>query len=285
MVDMGNEKSICRLAANDFGKIHAHVCWCAILSVFPHRKDPEITGTLLEVLVQTGVEPDALAHSPSAVSVVLKEDWLSRASDALFEPFSFGTYRTPADWKLAQKGKEELYREVVASYQEGRPKVYGLDCLEGQEFLKLRYHSGEMGPVGSAIREFARLGLPLTFLATGPCRGEKEEFLALCLPASQGFAYRSIVEERAPGVDMERIAPVAVFSMNGPHFGDRYGVASELLTAFERSHVDLLGLSCTVASITGVVRSSQSGSAVSAIEERFDVPRVISVEEPVRGGR
>jgi hypothetical protein len=45
--------------------------------------------------------------------------------------------------------------------------------------------------------------------------------------------------------------------MNGPHFGDRYGIVRDLLTALETAGIDLLGLSCTIASITGIVHSSQ----------------------------
>jgi len=32
-----------------------------------------------------------------------------------FEPFTFSAYQTPDDWKLAQEGKEQLYKEVVAT--------------------------------------------------------------------------------------------------------------------------------------------------------------------------
>ena len=60
--------------------------------------------------------------------------------------------------------------------------------------------------------------------------------------------------------------------MNGPHFGDRYGIISELLTSLDTAGIDLLGLSCTIASITGVVHIRQLESALQAIQTCFEVP-------------
>jgi aspartokinase len=74
---------------------------------------------------------------------------------------------------------------------------------------------------------------------------------------------------------MDSNPSVAVFSMNGPHFGDRYGVASELLAAFEENKIDILCLSCTIASISGVVHSSQLEATIGTIEKCFEVPAVI----------
>jgi uncharacterized NAD-dependent epimerase/dehydratase family protein len=66
--------------------------------------------------------------------------------------------------------------------------------------------------------------------------------------------------------------------MNGPHFGDRYGIVRDLLRALETAGIDLLGLSCTIASITGVVPSSQLAKTVEAIQNGFDVPSVLKTD-------
>ena len=142
MVDSSNGMRTSQLIEERFGKIFTHTPKSIILSVFPHKNNPEITGTLLELFDQETLEPDALANSPSAISAALREEFLGRASKALFGPFNFSSYRTPADWKLAQEGKEMLYKEVVASYQEQRPKIYVLECQEalelGDEIIVMR---------------------------------------------------------------------------------------------------------------------------------------------------
>ncbi|UCF57278.1 MAG: hypothetical protein JSW15_02035 [Deltaproteobacteria bacterium] len=278
MVESFNGARLSQLIEETLGKIFTHNSQSAILSIFPHKRNPEITGSLFEAFSEGGVEPYALANSPSAISVVLEEGSLSKASDALFGPFSFSAYRTPADWKLAQKGKEQLYKEVVASYQEKKPKVYGLEQQEEQEFLQIKLNSGHIGQVGTALKEFARLGLNLTFLATSPCQEEGREKLFLCLPRSEGHSHTEIIYGIAPQVEIETVSPVATFSMNGPHFGDRYGIASELLHALNKSDVDLLALNCTIASIIGVVPSHQIEPAIQAIQGCFEVPTVTKKE-------
>ena len=274
MVEAANEAKISRVIEENFGKIFNYNPNSAILSIFPHKKNPGITGSLLEAFGQEGLTPDSVANSPSAISVVLKEDELNRASSALFEPFSFSAYRTPADWKLAQKGKEQLYKEVVASYQEQRPKVYGLEYHEKQEFLKLKLNFNKIGQYGVIFRKFGEIGLHFTFIVTSPLREEKGT-LAFCLPKSQNRSHVEILNPLAPDVIMDCISPVSVFSMNGPHFGDRYGIASELLTVFVKNQIDLLGLCCTIASITGVVPSHQLESTIQTIQSCFEVPSVI----------
>jgi aspartokinase len=278
IVEPQDEGKISRVLEENFGRIFTASPKSAVLSIFPHRKNPEITGRLFEVFDQEGLEPDAMANSPSTISVVIKEEILTRASDALFDPFSFSAYRTPEDWKLAQKGKEQLYKEVVASYQEQRPKVYGLEYYEGQDFLEMKMNRKNMGPVGASFRGFARSGLHLVFIVTGPTKEEGKDILAFCLPASQSQTYGRIVQRIAPEVDIKGASSVTIFSMNGPHFGDRYGIVGELLESLDHHQVRLLALSCTIASISGVVPSQQFESALQAIQDRFEVPSLTRKE-------
>ncbi len=263
-----------RLIEDDFNKKSTPGPKSVILSIFPHKRNPEITGALFEAFGREGVEPEALANSPSAISVVLKEEAVIRASSALFGRFSFSAYRTPEDWKLAQKGKEQLYKEVVASFQEQRPKVYGLEYQDRQELIRVTLNSRDIGDFGVSFKEFSRLGLRLTFLATDPCEEETEK-VVFCLPRAEDDSHSRIISEIASALDTDSIAPVAAFSMNGPHFGDRYGIVAELLASFENTGVELLGLSCTIASITGVVPSPHLKTAIHAIQACFDVPAVI----------
>jgi len=246
----------------------------AILSIFPHKSDPQITAGLLRALGHEGLGPKAWANSPSAISIVLREENLNRASTALFEPFSFSAYRSPADWKLAQKGKEQLYKEVVASYQEKRPKVYGLNVQGGQELVRIKADGNRMGALGKAFEEFGRLGLQLSFLSTAPCPERGKETLAFCLPQSQEPSLTAVIKGVIGEVEIDNLAPVATFAMNGPHFGDRYGIISGLINAFQDARIDLLGLNCTIASIVGLVPAAETETAIEALQSYFEVPAI-----------
>lgn len=274
MVESSKAATTSQVIQREFEGILTNASESAILSIFPHKSNPTITGSLLELFDQEGIDPDGYGNSPSAISVVLKRGIIKKASNALFGPFSFSAYRTPADWKLTQKGKEQLYKEVVASYQEKRPKVYGLEYQEGQEFLHIRLSRGHIRQVGTALKEFARLGLFLTFLATSPSQEKERRKLFVCLPTSEGDSNAEIIRRIAPEVEINTVSPVSTFSMNGPHFGDRYGIASELLHELKEDKVDLLGLNCTIASIIGVVPSPQIQPTIHAIQQCFEVPSV-----------
>jgi aspartokinase len=275
VAESDNANKALKLIEKKFGSIKRDTARGAVLSLFPHKSDPEITAALLNVLGREGIEPDSLAHSNSAVSVVLREEVVDKAAKSLFEPFKFSAYRTPADWKLAQKGKEQLYKEVVASYQEKQPKVYALEWQDGQELLRVSLSRRDLGVMGNTLRAFSAKDRGFSFLVSNPTDEKKTTRLFFCLPGSGQQDSTNIIRELLSEAPMESVSPVAVFSMNGPHFGDRYGIASELLTAFDRARVDLLALSCSIHSINGVVPAHQGESTIEAIQACFEVPSVI----------
>ena len=274
VVDTADDEKAARLIEKAFGPVRATRSRSAVISIFPHKRNPEISGKLLAAFASEGVEPDGLASSPSAISVIVRERSLHKASDALFEPFSFSAYRTPEDWKMAQKGKEKMFKEVMASYQEKKPGVYGLEYGVGQELVQLRLEKAKIAPVGSSFKSLDCHGLRLAFLATSPSPEKKKETLSFCLPSWGGVTCKDAMSRLSSGVPMETISPVMTFSVNGPHFGDRYGITGQLLTAFIEQGIAPLALACTVASITGVLREEHTDDAIAAIRRCFDVPSV-----------
>lgn len=272
VVDAQDEKKTLTLIKKEFGEIAFTSTKGAILSIFPHKSKPEIIGALLDVLGKLGNQPIAFANSPSAISAVLSEDIINEATNALFDPFEFGPYRTPADWKLAQKGKEKLYKEVVASYQEKKPKVYGLEWQDEQALLHVKLDSSHISTMGNVLKDFAKLGLILSFFISRPSKDKNKGNLFFCLPESNNYNYIGMIQKLLPESSTIEDLSVASFSMNGPHFGDRYGIVSELLMALDKVQVELLGLSCSIHSITGVLPADQIHSAIEAIQGCFEVP-------------
>jgi aspartokinase len=246
----------------------------AVVSLFPHKNNPDITGRLFEIFGKKDVMPDSMANSPSAISFVLKERHLEMIKKGLFESFTFSAYRTPEDWKLAQKGKEQVYKEVIASYREQRPKVYGLEYYDSGELFQVTIPDQHVPPLGTAFKGYAQTGLNLIFSSICPSE-DKGKVLSFCLPGLTKGSKAGSVKESYPATGVNRLAPVALFSINGPHFGDRYGIASRLLTSFEENQIDLLCLNSTIASIVGVVPYHQLDSCIRAIKGCFDVPGVI----------
>jgi len=284
MVDAGEAEGISELVRYQFAGIRvAERSKQTILSLFPHRQAPEIAGVLFGVLTRQKLTPGSFASSPSAISVALREDSLDGFTEALFGPFRFGPYRTPADWRLAQEGKEQLFKEVVASYHEKRPKVYCLEWHENQTLMRVKLKDGKLGALESLFDAWGRLNVTLTFLVLSPIRtaGEETSEILFCLGTNSNTNLEEMVSDAIPDLVRLHSEPVAVFSMNGPHFGDRHGIASALLRSLEQSQAHFLGLTCSVASITGVLPVDRVGAATEAIERCFDVPTIIRKSCPV----
>ncbi len=275
VVDAQNGDAVAQRTAHFLGGEGPDFRRAVILSLFPHRSNPHVMGALLGALGRQEVRPMALASSSSAVSMVLGEEAAERAAASLFGPFNFSAYRTPSDWKLAQKGKEALYKEVVASYQEKRPKVYALEWQDEQQLLAVTSESSDLGRLGAVFQDFARMDLSLNFLVASLSEGGEKVRLLFSLPGLKGQNYPGIIESRLPHGASSDMYPVGVFSMNGPHFGDRYGIARDLLTAFDQDRVELLGLCCSIHSITGAVPANMMQPAIRAIQGCFEVPSVI----------
>jgi len=274
-VDAADAAKTLNLIEHTTGSVITQKFKSAILSIFPHKGDPCISALFLEALGKHGLEPEALTSSPSAISAVLKRELLPIASKSLFGPFSFSAYRTPHDWKLAQKGREILFKEVVATYQESRPKVYGLRYREKQELLSIKFSQGNIGQFGFVLKEFGESGSYLSFLGTCPRREKGSGTIIFCLSRTLDRSHKAVIRQIAPQMHVENLFPVATFSMTGPHFGDRYGIVSELLTSFERAGVDLLALNCSIASIKGIVPSEQIQIAINTIQGCFEVPALM----------
>ena len=69
-----------------------------------------------------------------------------------------------------------------------------------------------------------------------------------------------------------RLTPVAGIFLHGPHFGDRYGIAHTLVAALEKVHVTILALSCTISSISLIIRQHELAAALLVLGQVFEAP-------------
>ena len=69
-----------------------------------------------------------------------------------------------------------------------------------------------------------------------------------------------------------RLTPVAGIFLHGPHFGDRYGIAHTLVGALDAAHISLLALSCTISSISLIIRQQELAAAQLILGNTFAAP-------------
>ena len=247
--------------------LHAPVC---IISLYPHDKRADIKGAFLRALAQARVMVLSLASSPSAISAAISTRAKERAVEKLFHFFEFPSYATPAEFYAIQPPPEELVREVVAAYQEKVIKIYHLIQQTGLDLWSFSIPSSTLlENLGAALMALGRQGLRIPFLVALP--GPEDRFV--CTFSTAGEQVKQVarlVEEHIPAIPPERVTPAAALFFHGPHFGDRHGIADTLMQALEKVQVAPLALSCTVSSISVIIKEENLASAMEVLSQTFE---------------
>jgi len=246
-----------------------------VLSVFPHRNNPFVLERLLRIAIKQNVTVQGFASSPSALSICLYGRELEKIVYAMFGPFTFSSYRTPSDWKLAQKGKEELFKEVVASYQEKRPKIYALECWTSARIFCMRLSEDPLLALQGLSNGVAELGARFLSITVTPVAKNRTYLASICLSLPQKSDESEIKKAINGKIGDLQSHRAAVFSLTGPHFGDRYGLAFQLMESLINKQIKPLSLGCTVASMCLAVRQDKLEQTASAITARFDTPSIV----------
>ncbi|MFZ5451341.1 MAG: hypothetical protein ACOZF2_05650 [Thermodesulfobacteriota bacterium] len=250
----------------------------AVIAVYPHDKRPEVLGTFIRSLARARVVLHGLASSPSALSVVMSSRREKAVVQQLFEHFYFPAFASPQEFFDAQPPPEELVQQVVATYQEKVIKVYWIMPQADLDLWGAKVSSSAiLEGFAHALIDMGNLGLKVPFLVASPGLGGKDFLLSFAssrgASPEQGSEVRGIFAQHLPDIRPMRLTPVAGVFLHGPHFGDRYGVVYTFLQALARVRVSLLALSCTVSSISAVLRQQELGPAMQVLEETFEAPR------------
>jgi len=250
----------------------------AVISVYPHDKGPEIMGTFIRSLARARVVLHGLASSPSAISVVLSARREKAVVEQLFEHFHFPAFASPQEFFEAQLPPEELVQQVVATYQEKVIKVYWILPQPDLDLWGATISSTAiLEGFAHALIDMGKLGLKIPFIVANPGLGGRDFLLSFSTlkaasQGDQGPEVRRILQWHLPEIRPMRLTPVAGIFFHGPHFGDRYGVVYTFLQSLARVRVSLLALSCTVSSVSAVLKQQELEAAVQVLQKTFAAP-------------
>jgi hypothetical protein len=257
----------------------------ALLAVYPHDKLPKSIGGFIHSLAESKSKIFGLASSLSSITAILESRRQERVVNHLFEDFRFTSFPTAQEFFAAQEFPEEYVRKAVATYQEKVIKVYWVLPHPDLDLWALSIPTAAiLGDIADTLNRFGDLGLSIPFLIAIPRLGTEELLFSFSTarPAGtkdQGSDIRRLLTERIPGIRPMRLTPVAGIFLHGPHFGDRYGIANTLIEALEGAHVSILSMSCTISSISVIIRQQDLAPALMVLSQRFEGP----VAEPLTG--
>lgn len=241
-----------------------------ILSVFPHDRRPLIMGELLELMAREDMHPLGIASSPSAMSVVVPSEDMKGTIDGIFSVFEFPTYRSPLEWQAAYVGKEQIFKDVVGSYEEQTLKVYAVLDQPDLDLWTLILNRMEMKQMGAALKKIDGLGMKMPFFVAH-CDRPREVVLSLCFSSSHRQDVSKALDAHAPHAACSLHEAAGIF-LHGPHFGDRYRIAGALTDSLQTAGIHHLALSCAVHSISVVLKAQDLRRGLQAIKTKFHVP-------------
>jgi aspartokinase len=253
----------------------------SIPSVFPHHRRPLITGALFGLMGREGMHLLGIASSPSALSVVVPSNETKALIDGLFEVFHLPDHGSPLEWHAAYTGKEDLFKDVVGSYEEEVIKVYAIQEEPGLSFWTVRLDRRSMERMAGALTRMDELQMEVPFLIAHSGQ-DGDLILSFCIADSSGEGLREVIGTHLPKGACWSEEAAGVF-LHGPHFGDRYGIADAFAGCLQEAGIKPLALSCAVHSISAVFNSRDLRPAVLAISTRFHVPTARQDQKPDPG--
>lgn len=252
-----------------------------IVALYPHSQRPEIMGHFLHSLAQGRIMVHGLASSPAAITAVISGAARDRAVQHLFNNFHFSSYPAPQDFYEAQRPPDELLQQVVAAYQEKVIKIYCLAQEHDLDLWRVSIPSSTiLQDLAAVLGDLGAAGWKVPFLVAVPWLEKRELLVSFCISQHGGTEVRQFLDRRLPGAAVSCLGPTAAIFIHGPHFGDRYGVADTLLQALDRARVSPLALSCTISSISTVLKQQELGAAVQVLEETFEAPQAQACPRP-----
>jgi hypothetical protein len=247
----------------------------SILAAYPHDKRPEVIGTFIRSLARARVIIHGLASSPSAITAVLSSRRINAAVHQLFAHFQFPGFGSPEEFFSAQPPPQEYLEKVVAAYQEKIIKVYWIIPQPDLDLWGMSIGTADiLAGFAAALMEMGDLGLVIPFLVALPGLEGREFILSFSTARrqpgpDQGSEVRRLLKNHLPELRPMRLTPVAGIFLHGPHFGDRYGIAHTLVAALDRAHISLLALSCTISSISLIIRQQELAAAQVILGDTF----------------
>jgi aspartokinase len=132
-----------------------------------------------------------------------------------------------------------------------------------------------MASLGRALVQMGEKGIHFHLTFSRPCR----EGLEFCFLIQRDLV-RLVAEhfEQSAGQDGDTFAyqttSAELVFFQGPHFGDRYGIADVALEALAGKGVEMMAIVCSGACIYILLPEGKSEEAVLVLAETFEIPKV-----------
>ncbi|MBU0767940.1 MAG: hypothetical protein KJ687_02450 [Proteobacteria bacterium] len=164
--------------------------------------------------------------------------------------------------------------ETIAVYWEPKPKTYGFKEVADLSLMNIEIKPEEMSQWGLWLMELADLNIGFHLILAKYSTHQKLRLYILF----EKFWADSVLSHIDKRIDLESekyfhlTSPVELISFQGPHFGDRYGIAYSAFKALDDRGVPILIAACSGAAVYIVLPEKKLQEARPLLTEAFEVP-------------
>ena len=165
--------------------------------------------------------------------------------------------------------------ETIAVYWESRVKTYGFQITPNVCLVEVVIPGSRLSDFGRALLDFSKGRKKFLLILTGPADDDRIQ-INLALHQKDEKDFLNVASETSwfnnqSGKVATRASEILHFQ--GPHYGDRYGIADSAFRALEKGGLAPLAATCAGHSIQIVLPPGQAENAVFLLCEPFDAPQ------------
>lgn len=244
-----------------------------MLSIYPHKYSLDILGRVLEIFGRANHRFFQMASSGSTLTFVVDFRDQEKIATSLVREIDLPETHTPFRQVM---DPEDTYQslnkspETSATYTESRIRTYGILEKPGLFMYHMKTDQAGLAAAGKKIRGLADAGIKFCFVsaATGP--GDRV-FITIFTDKTEGCKSTDAL----PGHD--------IIHFQGPHFGDRHGIADRAFSALLQNEIMIVSAGCVGASIYIAVDAKTGVKAKNILGASFDDPFKIKSTAKNRG--
>jgi len=164
--------------------------------------------------------------------------------------------------------------ETIAVYWEPKPKTYGFKEVIDLSLMNIEIKPGKMSQWGLMLMELADLDIGFHLILAKYSTHQKFRLYILLKKPWADHVLSCIGKK----IDLDSVkdfhltSPVELISFQGPHFGDRYGIAYSAFKALDGQGVPVLITVCSGAAVYIVLPENKLHEARPLLLEAFEVP-------------
>lgn len=247
-----------------------------LLSVYPHRFNLQSIGSLLSFLGREHHRFHYMASSTATVTFVVDFDAQDHMAGDLAQ---FMGVPSPASVPAGREYDHIAVSlrkdpETVATYVESKVKTYGIRSRSDLVVCRLDMDIADLAAWGERIGNMAARDLRFCFVSAA-CLPDDRIRMYLVIDSDQKSDMTARITNVFTGgyIEMVEILPRAAWiGFQGPHFGDRYGIANQAFSALRGHSVPIWLGGCVGAAVSIILPEEKLASAIAALSDNFETP-------------